>query len=342
MAEYSDTDQIKISKKWFDPPNTGLPAYDDNGNLLSVLEIFNFPDMIEEYLIELEIRNYSKNTIKTYKSIINNLHEFLKTQDDLNDEKRFLRSFKRYIQHLKRDKLVSQNYIYLVTVVSKKFLEFNRLYFLDEVKAPKRTKSLPKSLNESEVKKLINAYDEDINDNNNEEIDNLNLNDNNGKTKNKIRNKLILTLLYSSGIRVSELVSLLTKDIDLEDRTMRIRGKGDKDRVVLFDNNAKSLIEKYMIIRESDSDYLFANRLGNSLSTRYIQIMIKDYGKKAGIDKKVTPHILRHSFATHLLKNGVDIRVIQQLLGHSNLSTTQIYTSVDMETLKNVYDKARM
>ena len=123
---------------------------------------------------------------------------------------------------------------------------------------------------------------------------------------------------------------------------MRIRGKGDKDRVVLFDNNAKSLIEKYMIIRESDSDYLFANRLSNPLSTRYIQIMIKDYGKKAGIDKKVTPHILRHSFATHLLKNGVDIRVIQQLLGHSNLSTTQIYTSVDMETLKNVYDKARM
>ncbi|WP_263640976.1 tyrosine-type recombinase/integrase [Methanobrevibacter arboriphilus] len=94
------------------------------------------------------------------------------------------------------------------------------------------------------LKKLISAYDKDIDDDNNEEISKLNLNENNSKTKNKIRNKLILTLLYSSGIRVSELVSLLTKDIDLEDRTMRIRGKGDKDRVVLFDNNAKSLIKK--------------------------------------------------------------------------------------------------
>ncbi len=339
MVKYSDTNQIKNSKNWFDPPNNGLPAYNENGDLISVLEVYDFPDMIEEYLIELEIRNYSKNTIKTYKSIIKNLHEYLMTQDDLYDEKRFIRSFKRYIQYLKRDKLVSQNYIYLVTVVSKKFLEFHSLYFLDEIKTPKRTKSLPKSLNESEVRRLINVYNEDIYDD---------IAEDNNKIKTKIRNKLILTLLYSSGIRVSELVSLITNDIDLEERTMRIRGKGDKDRIVLFDNNTKNLIEEYLSIKshdninDSDNNYLFTNKYYKPLTTRYIQIMIKDYGNKAGINKKVTPHILRHSFATHLLKNGVDIRVIQQLLGHSNLSTTQIYTSVDMETLKNVYDKARM
>jgi len=330
MAEYSELDQIRTSRKWFDPPNTGLPVYDENGNIKSILEVYDFLDMIEEYLIELDIRNYSQNTIKTYKSIIKNFHEFLQKEKDLYDERRFLRSFKKYIQHLKRDKNVSQNYIYLVTVVSKKFLEFNRLYFLDEVKAPKRTKSLPKSLNEMEVQDLINAYDASL------EEDIL------SKRKTKLRNKLLLTLLYSSGLRVSELVSLIIEDIDLNERTMRIRGKGEKDRVVLFDINAKELLEEYLAIRDTDSDYLFTNRLENPLTTRYIQFMIKDYAKEAGINKKVTPHILRHSFATHLLKNGVDIRAIQQLLGHASLSTTQIYTSVDMETLKTVYDKARM
>ncbi|MCL2687009.1 MAG: tyrosine-type recombinase/integrase [Methanobrevibacter sp.] len=296
----------------------------------SILEVYDFRDMIEDYLIELEIRNYSQNTIRTYRSVIKNFYEFLQKEEDLYDELRFLRSFKKYIQHLKRDKNVSQNYIYLVTVVSKKFLEFNRLYFLYEVKAPKRTKSLPKSLNEDEVQNLINAFDYELEE------------DNSSRGNVKLRNKLILTLLYSSGLRVSELVSLIIEDFDFKDRTIRIRGKGEKDRLVLFDNNAKELIEEYLIVKDTDSDYLFTNKDNNPITTRYIQLMIKDYAKEAKINKNVTPHILRHSFATHLLKNGVDIRAIQQLLGHASLSTTQIYTSVDMETLKFVYDKARM
>jgi len=336
MAEFSEINQIRTSRKWFDPPETGLPVYDKDGNKKSILDVYDFPDMIEEYLVELEIRNYSQNTIKTYKSIIKNFHKYLQSVSDLFDERRFLRSFKKYIQHLKRDRAVSQNYIYLVTVVSKKFLEFNRLYFLDEVHAPKRTKSLPKSLNELEVEKLLGAFDYVL------ESPNKENKTNSSKMKTKLRNKVILTLLYSSGIRISELISLIIKDIDFQERTIRIRGKGDKDRIVLFDINTKELIEEYMSLRDSDSDYLFLNKSNNHLSSRYVQVMIKDYANEAGIKKRVTPHILRHSFATHLLKNGVDIRVIQQLLGHSNLSTTQIYTSVDMETIKTVYDKAKM
>lgn len=295
----------------------------------SILETFDFPEMIEDYLIELEIRNYSRNTIKTYKSIVINFYNFLLKEKNLTDERRVLRTFKKYIQHLKRDKGVSQNYIYLVTVVVKKFFEFGGIHVLKEIKAPKRSKSLPKHLNEKEVENLINAFDNQ-----------------NCKTKRaeaiNLRNKVILALLYSSGLRVSELVYLYIDNVDLHERTIRIRGKGEKDRIVLFDEQTKVLIEDYLKKKNDGSEYLFVNRSENHLTPRYIQMMIKDHAKAAGIKKKVTPHILRHSFATHLLKNGVDIRAIQQLLGHSNLSTTQIYTSVDMQTLKNVYDKAKL
>ena len=295
----------------------------------SILEDYDFPEMIEDYLIELEIRNYSRNTIKTYKSIVINFYNFLLAEKNLTDERRVLRAFKKYITHLKRDKNVSQNYIYLVTVVVKKFFEFGGIHILNEIKTPKRTKSLPKHLNEQEVKNLIHAYDKSG--------ENLTKH---AQLRN-LRNKVILALLYSSGLRVSELVYLHTDNVDLTERTIRIRGKGEKDRIVLFDDRTKTLIEEYIEKKDDESEFLFVNRSGNHLTPRYIQMMIKDHAKAAGIKKKVTPHILRHSFATHLLKNGVDIRAIQQLLGHANLSTTQIYTSVDMQTLKNVYDRAK-
>ena len=294
----------------------------------SILEDYDFPEMIEDYLIEMEIRNYSRNTIKTYKSIVINFYNFLLAEKNLTDERRVLRAFKKYITHLKRDKNVSQNYIYLVTVVVKKFFEFGGIHILNEIKTPKRTKSLPKHLNEQEVKNLIHAFDKAENLSKHAQLRNL-------------RNKVILALLYSSGLRVSELVYLHTDNVDLRERTIRIRGKGEKDRIVLFDDATKLLIEEYIEKKDDDSPFLFINRSGNHLTPRYIQMMIKDQAKAAGIKKKVTPHILRHSFATHLLKNGVDIRAIQQLLGHANLSTTQIYTSVDMHTLKNAYDKAK-
>ncbi|WP_321421906.1 tyrosine-type recombinase/integrase [uncultured Methanobacterium sp.] len=148
--------------------------------------------------------------------------------------------------------------------------------------------------------------------------------------------------MYSSGLRVSELVNLKVKDLDLDERTIHIRGKGEKDRIVLFDYVTRDLIRVYLKDIDGNNEYLFVNRQGNCLTTRYIQKMIKRYAQLSGIKKKVTPHILRHSFATHLLKNGMDIRVIQRLLGHSNLTTTQIYTSVDMETLKSDYDRAKL
>lgn len=293
------------------------------------LEEIEFEDQIEDYILEMDIQSYSENTLRTYSSILHSFYHFLLNEKRLNDEKGLLRSFKKYLQHLKRDNEVSQNYLYLVTVVVKKFFEFAEIEFKEEIKAPKRTKSLPKSLNEQEVYNLIHAMD-----------DKYDPEKNNPQNISRLRNKLILTLLYSTGLRVSELIKLEIKSIDYDERTIRVRGKGEKDRIVIFDDETLELIDEYLEKRGVDNKYLFVNQRNNKLTSRYVQYMIKEYARAAHIERRVTPHILRHSFATHLLKNGVDIRAIQQLLGHSNLSTTQIYTSVDMHTLKDAYDNA--
>ena len=322
------TEQLNLSNEPIQQAPIKLPVFDENGNKKHLMEVFDFESMLEDYLIELEIRNYSENTVKTYSSIIHNLINYMKKEENLYDGKRFLAAFRKYIRDLKRDKYLTKNYIYLTTVVSKKFLEFNNIYFLEDIKNPKRTKSLPKSLNEKEVHDLIESVS-------------IKEDDTPFKQKSKRRDKVILTLLYSTGLRISELVKLLKRDIDFDERTIRVRGKGDKDRIVLFDENTKQLLLDYLDADKNNTEYIFVNKNGNSLTPRYVQMMIKKYADEAGIKKKVTPHVLRHSFATHLLKNGVDIRVIQQLLGHSSLSTTQIYTSVDMDTIKSVYDQAR-
>jgi integrase/recombinase XerD len=287
--------------------------------------------MLDDYLISLEIRNYSKTTIKNYKFIINDFYNFLNGIDDPYNDKFTLENFKLYIKYLKDERGVSQNYIYLVTAVIKKFFEFSCIDVLKDVKSPKRTQSLPKALNEDEVQRIICAMDESKN-----KLTKY------GKYI-KLRNKLILTLLYATGLRVSELTRLKTYQLDVDERTINIRGKGEKDRIVLFDHPTQQLIEKYLIQKDKReySRYLFSNRQGCHLSNRYIQIMIKDHANAAGVKRTVTPHVLRHSFATHLLQNGVDIRTIQQLLGHANLNTTQIYTHINTKTLKNNYDSGR-
>jgi len=293
------------------------------------LDDINFEDQIDDYILEMDIQSYSANTLKTYHSILNNFYDFLLNEKKVDSQKAMIRSFKRFIQHLKRDKNVSQNYLYLVTVVTKKFFEFIGVNINDEVKTPKRTKSLPKALNEQEVYDLIHAKD-DLYDPEKTNPQNIS----------RLRNKLILTLLYSTGLRVSELINLKIKAIDEQERTILVRGKGEKDRVVIFDENTLNLIHEYVDKRGVENEYLFVNQRNHTLTSRYIQLMIKEYANEAEITKKVTPHVLRHSFATHLLKNGVDIRAIQQLLGHSNLSTTQIYTNVDLHTIKGAYDIA--
>lgn len=286
---------------------------DKNGNKINILDVYNFNKIKEIYITSLKNNNYSQNTIKTYSSIIHKFTTYLKNQIAIYNEKEFIKYFNSYILYLKQVKNVSQNYIYLVTVVVKKFLEFNNIHFLDSITTPKRIKSPPNFLTQKEVKQLLDSITWDENS------------DSDFRIITKLRDKLIVTLLYSSGLRVSELINLTVDNVNFEGKQLSIVGKNNS-RVILLDESTKQLIQKYLEKRTQKSNYLVVNKSGNPLTPRYVQLMIKKYGNESGIEKKITPHILRHSYATHLFEQGVNIKIIQQLLGHSNLSTTQIYS----------------
>jgi len=163
------------------------------------------------------------------------------------------------------------------------------------------------------------------------------------------RDRAILELFYSSGIRVSELCGLNMDDLDLKEGLIKVRGKGNKERIVPIGQKAKEALKNYLAIRQilrikkkllTEESPLFINNRGGRISTRQIRRIVEKYAKTVGILEKIGPHTLRHTFASHLLMEGADLRVIQELLGHASLSTTQIYTHVDLKHLMDVYDKS--
>lgn len=158
-----------------------------------------------------------------------------------------------------------------------------------------------------------------------------------------LRDRAIIELLYSSGVRVGELVSLKIKDLDKRDRTLSVLGKGKKQRLLPVTKQAVSSIDTYLLKREGNKEpnaIIFMNLKGKGLTERGVQYILDRIAREAGIFRKVTPHMLRHSFATHFLENGMNLRYLQHLLGHSNLSTTEIYTHLSIDQLKKVYNKA--
>ena len=173
----------------------------------------------------------------------------------------------------------------------------------------------------------------------NKEVDTL-LNSVSGIDDMSIRNRAMLELLYATGLRVSELISLKFDNINLEESFVKIIGKGNKERLVPFGQKAKIFLERYLRIRKkTNSDYIFLTRLKKPISRIEFWRQLKDISIKACITKNITPHTLRHSFATHLLTAGTDIRFVQEMLGHSSISTTQIYTHVSQERLKEQHKK---
>jgi integrase/recombinase XerC len=185
---------------------------------------------------------------------------------------------------------------------------------------PKLNKVLPHFLTEEEAVHLLESPQEDI--------------------SGELRDKALFETMYSSGIRVSELVGLSAQDIDFEGHMIKVFGKGKKERIVPIGEKAIAAIRGYLAVRKKPEDAVFLNRSGTRLSTRSVRNSINKYIKKAAIMQKVHPHMFRHSFATHLLNHGADLRSVQELLGHVNLSTTQIYTHLTTEKLKSIYDKA--
>ena len=161
-----------------------------------------------------------------------------------------------------------------------------------------------------------------------------------------MRNRVVIELMYACGLRASELCQVRLGDFDLENRSLRVVGKGDKQRHLFFYPSLVELIESYLstirprLLRQENHDYLFVSNLGKPLSVRGLQHLLKVQGEKANLRMRLHPHMLRHTFATHLLDNGASLRVVQTLLGHESISTTQVYTHVSMERLKKSYEKA--
>ncbi len=192
-----------------------------------------------------------------------------------------------------------------------------------QIESPKLPRSLPKSLNEQEVEDLLNAPD---------------INQPIG-----LRDRAMLELLYASGLRVSELVSIQVNEVSTQDGVVRVTGKGSKTRLVPMGEEAADWIVRYLkysrpeILQKKMSDALFVTTRAGAMTRQAFWYLIKRYAVQAGIDKPMSPHVLRHAFATHLLNHGADLRVVQMLLGHSDISTTQIYTHVARERLKNLH-----
>jgi len=192
-----------------------------------------------------------------------------------------------------------------------------------QIQKPKITKSLPKSLSEDEVENLLEAP---------------NLNIDIG-----IRDKAMIELLYACGLRVSELVNIQLTELNLDDGVIRVTGKGDKTRLVPMGEDAMDYIQKYLlsargaILKNKKSKYLFVTHHGKSMTRQTFWHSLKKYALIANIKQSISPHILRHAFATHLINHGADLRVVQMLLGHSDISTTQIYTHVARERLKTIH-----
>ena len=161
-----------------------------------------------------------------------------------------------------------------------------------------------------------------------------------------LRDQSMLELLYATGLRVSELVNLELDNINMENRMLRCLGKGSKERLIPFGKQACRILKKYIegsrpkLLKEFDENTLFLNCKGKKLSRQGIFYLIKKYARKSGISKKITPHTLRHTLATHLIENGADLRSVQEILGHSNIATTQIYTHVSRKWVKQEYYKA--
>jgi integrase/recombinase XerC len=336
-------------------PTAIAPPQASNSGAPSVLPLNSngipekqFSPLVKQFLEYLKLeKHFSDYTVKSYGADLIQFGQFLSGEigqlagakdgrpvDDkqLKCEPLTIREFLAY--------LYAQNYTKSTT--ARKLATLRSFYKflirrgvvsvnpLSTIRTPKQEKRLPKCLDLEQVQKLLDAPGD---------ADLL-----------SARDKAMLEVLYSSGIRVSELVELEMADIDLNEGVLRVKGKGRKDRLTPIGSQAIKAINRYFELRAQDAksqqgsavatQRVFLNKHGEPLSTRSVRRKLDKYLVQAGLDPGISPHTLRHSFATHLLNNGADLRSVQELLGHQSLSTTQIYTHLTTSRMKEVYDQA--
>lgn len=274
--------------------------YERSYSELTVNGYFKDLDLFLEYINENNIKDYKNIEYQDIRLYINYLYDLKYNNKTISRHISSLRSFFKY---LKNQNIIENNPMILIS-------------------NPKLEKKLPKYLNYEETEKLLNVFD------NNNYIG--------------IRNSLILEMLYSTGIRVSEITNIKLKDISIYNKTIKITGKGNKERIVYFGSQCLNLIELYQkksypILNKNNSEYFLLSKTGKKINDREIRIVVDTAAQLAGIKIKISPHVLRHTFATHMLTDGADLRSVQELLGHENLSTTQVYTHLTNEKIRNNY-----
>lgn len=284
-------------------------------------------EIVDNYIDYIKYeRKLSDETIKNYRYDLNKFMVFLEQKKINNLKKVDQNIVQEYLKSINdmNPKSISRNITSInnlfIFLLKEKMVNSNPCEFIDR---PKLKKTLPDTLSFEEVSSLldiplVNKYD--------------------------YRNKAMLEILYGSGLRISELISLTLRDIDMENDIIRCIGKGSKERIVPINDYEKYFIKNYLEHRSlflinGDNDYLFLNNHGNKMTRQGFLKNLKKILLEKGIKKKVTPHTLRHSFATHMLSGGADLRSIQMLLGHSDISTTKIYTHISNEKVKKDYEK---
>mgnify|MGYP004568905425 FL=1 len=282
----------------------------------------------EKYL--KNVKKYSINTLNSYLSDINIFISYL-NQEKINYKNINCDIIRSYLKYLDVNKYKSSSINRILSSLNDyySYLEKNKIikynYFKD-INRPRKEKRLPNFINYTEYMNLINTVQKE----NNEYL--------------KIRNLLLLEILFDTGLRVSEAVNIKISDIDLKNHSLKVLGKGNKERIVYFGDYAVTYLEEYLALRKNikskDNEYLFWNKDYQRLTRRGAEYLINNIAKKALLKQRITPHTLRHSFATEMLNNGCDIRSVQELLGHKSLSTTGIYTHVTNEVVRQEYLKA--
>ena len=290
---------------------------------------------VEDFKTYLSIeKNFSEYTLAAY---ISDIVSYILWLDNISCTSVDFNKLREYLHFIQR-------FDYKKTTIARKVASIRTFYkflfrerYIDanpalSLSAPKRPKSLPKFLTPEEVEQILN----------NVKID----------TPAGFRNRVILELLWATGMRVSELSNLNFGDLNMEENEIRVFGKGAKERIVLMSDRAKGYLQQYInsarkliapnydIGEINDDTPLFINNTGYRLQNKTIRKVINEIVEKIELPKKVTPHVFRHSFATKLIENGADLRVVQELLGHAGISNTQIYTHISMKHMKDVYEAA--